>query len=90
MEKEKREVRIAGRSYTLSSAETPEHIDRTVRLLNARLNEVYALSSRIDKETAAIAAALSLADELIKAQDDNTRLRKNLIQSNERKHDQQH
>ncbi len=83
MEKEKREVRIANKRYSLSSANTVEHVDRMVNLLNERLSEVIALSSRIDTETAAMSAALSIADELIKAQDDNTRLRRELTKAHE-------
>lgn len=83
MEGKKREVRIAGRRYVLSSSDSAEQVERSVRLLNRRLEEVFALSPHIDKETAAIAAALSLTDELIKAQDDNTRLRGELTQANE-------
>lgn len=83
MEKKKREVIIAGKRYSLSTAGTAEQVDRMIALLNERLNEASAISSRLDTETAAIAAALSMADELIKAQDDNTRLRRNLTEAHE-------
>lgn len=83
MEKEKREVRIAGKRYTLSAFGTAKHVERMISLLNERLNEAAAVSSRTDRETAAIAAALSMADELIKAQDDNTRLRRELTETHE-------
>lgn len=83
METDKQEVLIGGRKYALSTQDTPEHVERMVRLLNGRLDEMRALSTRSDQVTAAIAVALSLADELIKAQDDNTRLRKQLWEANE-------
>lgn len=81
MEKELREVRIAGRKYSLSAIGSSEHIDRMVSLVNERIAEAAAVSQRIDKETAAVAVALSMADELIKAQDDNTRLRRLLTEA---------
>ena len=83
MDKEKREVRIAGKRYTLSASGTAEHVKRMIGLLNERLSEVAAVSPRTDRETAAIAAALSMADELINAQDDNTRLRRELTEAHE-------
>ena len=83
VDKEKREVRIAGKRYTLSALGTAEHVERMICLLNERLSEAAAVSSRTDRETAAIAAALSMADELIKAQDDNTRLRRELTEAHE-------
>ena len=83
MDKEKREVRIAGKRYTLSASGTAEHVERMIGLLNERLSEAAAVSPRTDPETAAIAAALSMADELINAQDDNTRLRRKLTEAHE-------
>ena len=83
LDKEKREVRIAGKRYTLSASGTAEHVKRMIGLLNERLSEVAAVSPRTDRETAAIAAALSMADELINAQDDNTRLRRELTEAHE-------
>ncbi len=83
METDKREVLIGGRKYTLSTHDSPEHVERMVRLLNGRLSETRALSTRGDQVTAVTAVALSLADELIKAQDDNTRLRKQLLEMHE-------
>lgn len=83
MDKEKREVRIAGKRYTLSASGTAEHVERMIGLLNERLSEAAVVSPRTDRETAAIAAALSIADELINAQDDNTRLRRELTEAHE-------
>lgn len=46
MDKEKREVRIAGKRYTLSALGTAEHVERMIRLLNERLSEAAAVSDR--------------------------------------------
>ena len=63
-------VQIAGRDYTLTSADSPEHTQRVASLVGI-----------INREAAAVMAALTLADELIKSQDDNTRLRRKLDES---------
>lgn len=77
-------VRVAGRAYTLRTTLDRHAIDRAVAYLNRRLKEVRAASPGADGETAAIAAALSLAGELVSAQDDNTRLMRQLSDIHER------
>lgn len=78
METQRLTVRVAGKNYRLSFSDDPDHIRRLVAFTNRRIAEAGALSPATDRETAAVAAALSLADDLIKAQDDNTRLRRAL------------
>ena len=69
-------VQIAGRDYTLTSADSPEHTQRVASLVDRKMRELMA-AGIINRE----AAALTLADELIKSQDDNTRLRRKLDES---------
>ncbi len=76
-------VRVAGRLYKLRSTLDKRTIDRAVGYINRRLQEVHAISASMDSETAAIAVALSLAGELVQAQDDNLRLHKALHEANE-------
>ncbi len=78
METQRLTVRVAGKNYRLSFSDDPDHIRRLVSFTNRRIAEAGASSPATDRETAAVAAALSLADDLIKAQDDNTRLRRAL------------
>ncbi|MHC1786170.1 MAG: cell division protein ZapA [Christensenellales bacterium] len=78
METQKVTVRVAGRNYSLSSSDKPEHVRRLVSFANRKLAEASAANPTLDRETAAISAAISLSDELLKAQDDNTRLRREL------------
>jgi cell division protein ZapA (FtsZ GTPase activity inhibitor) len=76
METQRLTVRVAGKNYKLSFSDEPEHIKRLVSFTNRRITEAGASSPNMDRETAAVAAALSLADDLIKAQDDIARLRR--------------
>ena len=73
-------VQIAGRDYTLTSADSPVHTQRVASLVVRALRELMAVGI-INQETEAVMAALTLADELIKSQDDNTRLRRKLDES---------
>ncbi len=70
-------VQIAGRDYTLSSAGSPEHTQRVAALVDRKMRELMA-GGVANRESAAVLAALTYAEELIRAQDDNTRLRRKL------------
>lgn len=71
-------VTVAGKTYRLTSSQSAEHVKRALSCANRRLGEFMTLNPRASKETAAVSAALTLASELIAAQDDNTRLRREL------------
>ena len=73
-------LRIAGRDYTLTSSDAPEHVRRVAVYLDRKLAET-ASSGFLNRESAAVIAGLSIADELLTAQDDNTRLRRELLQA---------
>jgi len=83
MDARKMSVKVAGRTYALSTTEPSEQVERMVELVNRGISEVRALSTGTDRETAAVAAALSMANTLIKAQEDNTRLRRQLAKTDE-------
>jgi len=70
-------VQIAGREYSLTSANTPEHTQRVAALVDRKMRELMA-GGIANRESAAVMAALTYAEELIRVQDDNTRLRRKL------------
>ena len=70
-------VQIAAKEYSLNSTDTPEHVQRTAALVDRKMRELMA-GGVANREAAAVLAALTYADELIRAQDDNTRLRRKL------------
>ncbi len=71
-------VLVAGRSYQLSGAEEPSYFASVAQLADRRIRETAQQNPSLNPEGAAVAAALSLADELIKAQEINARLRRQL------------
>ena len=70
-------VRIAGRDYTLTSSGSAEQAQRVAALVDRKMNELIA-GGVANRESAAVLAALTYAEELIRAEDDNTRLRRKL------------
>lgn len=73
-------LKIAGRDYTLTSSDPPEHVRRAAVYVDRKIAET-ASTGFMNRETAAVIAGLTMADELLTAQDDNTRLRRELMQA---------
>ncbi len=72
-------VRIAGKDYRLRSGDSPEQVRRVSVFTDRKIKEVLS-TALVHREDAAVIAAMSLAEELLRAQDDNTRLRRELWQ----------
>ena len=70
-------LRIAGRDYTLTSADAPEHVRRVAEYVDRRLSETAAVTNLPSAQTSLL-TCFNLADELIKAQDENTLLRRQM------------
>ena len=75
MEKQKTTVRVAGRDYTLVSSDAPEYISRVAAYVDRKITET-ALATRMNVDKAAVLVSLNIADELMKAHDENSRLRR--------------
>ncbi len=77
MDKQKTTVRVAGKEYTLVSSDSPEHLGRVAAYVDRRITET-AFATRMNKENVAVLVSLNMADELMKAHDENARLRREL------------
>lgn len=86
MAKIKTTVRVAGRDLTLVGEESEEHIRRVAIYVDRKLTEM-SLASRLDAQTVAVMTAMNIADDLLKAQDENTSLRKELLALREKMKD---
>ena len=78
MDKQKTTVRVAGREYTLVSSDSPEYIGRVAAYVDRKINEA-ALAAHHPVDKAAVLVALNIADELMRAHDENSRLRRDLM-----------
>jgi len=59
-------VTEAGKNYQLSGTEEAAHFQRLAQLTDRRIKEVAGNNNSLGAEACAVAAALSLADELAK------------------------
>ena len=79
MEKRKMTVTVAGKPYTLVSADPPEHVKRVAEYVDRRLSETSA-ATNLPSAQAAVLTCFQLAEDLLKAQDENTMLRRQMEQ----------
>ena len=59
-------VSIVGDEYTIRSDATPEHTRAVAEQLDQAIRRVLSANPQIDKQRAAILAALQLTDELVR------------------------
>ena len=78
MEKTKTTVRIGGREYTMVGVDSEEHIKRVAVFVDRKMEELM-LATRLPQPMISVLTAMNIADELMKAQDENTRLRRELL-----------
>jgi cell division protein ZapA len=77
VEKTKTTVRIAGHEYTIVGTDAPEHIQRVAAYVDRRMSDLQT-ASRLSPNMVAALTTMNIADELLKAQDENVRLRQEL------------
>lgn len=82
MERIKTTVRVAGKDYTLVGEGSEENIRRVAVYVDRKMEEL-SLSSPLPAQTVAVLTAMNIADDLLKAQDENTHLRNELMQLQE-------
>ena len=79
MEKQKITVSVAGKNYTLVSNDPPEFVRRVAAFVDRKLSETAAVTN-LPSGQAAVLTCFNLAEDLLKAQDENTMLRNQIEQ----------
>ncbi len=79
MNKNKVVVRLLGRDYTLVTEQTPQQAQRVARLVDRKMREI-AMTTHSGEAMVTTLTALTMADELIRAQDENLRLKRELAE----------
>ncbi len=77
MNKNKVVVRLMGRDYTLLSDQSAESVQRVARYVDRKMREV-SMTTRAGDTMVPTLTAMTLADELFRAQDENVRLKREL------------
>ena len=83
MEKIRTSVKIAGKEYALTSYDTAEYVHRLGALVDRRLTEM-SLATRLSANQVAVLTAVKIADDMLKAHDEITRLRRELMETQQK------
>jgi len=83
MEKIRTIVRIAGKDYPITGYDTEDYVRRVALYVDRKIQEL-SMTTRLPTQDSAILTAVTIADELLKAQDENNRLRKELMEASRR------
>jgi cell division protein ZapA len=78
------EIESAGELYVWKGEAPPEHIERGARLVHQKIKEARLRNRRLSLLKAAVVAALNIADEYRRLQDDHQNL-VNLIEAEREK-----
>ena len=78
MKKNKVVVHLMGHDYTLLTDQSPEQVQRVARYVDRKLRET-AITTRAAEPMVATLTSMTLADELFRAQDENVRLKRELV-----------
>ncbi|WHH61063.1 cell division protein ZapA [Petroclostridium sp. X23] len=65
--KNKVEVRIHGKDYTIMGAESEEYIQRVALYIDKKMNEVAGTSNKLSTSMAAVLTAINVADDYFKS-----------------------
>ena len=77
MEKKKITVTVAGKSYTLVSSDPPEYVKRVAAYVDRTLSETVT-TTNLPSAQAAVLTCFRMAEELLRAQDENRMLQRRL------------
>ena len=77
MKKNRVVVRLMGHDYALLTDQTPEEVQRVARYVDRKMREL-AITARASEQTVPVLTAMTVADELFRAQEENIRLKKEL------------
>ena len=77
MKKNKVVIHLMGHDYTLLTEQSPEYVQREARYVDRKMREL-SITTRAGESMVATLTAMTLADELFRAQDENVRLKKEL------------
>ena len=80
MEKIRTTVRIAGKDYTMSGYDKEEYVRRVAIYVDRKIHEL-SMTTRMPMQDVCVLTAVTLADEMLKSQDENNRLRRELSEA---------
>ncbi len=82
-EKNKVEVRIGGKDYTLVGVESEEYLQKVALYIDKKMNEIMRVNNKLSTSMASVLSAVNVADDYFKAYENVINLNKDLKAANE-------
>ena len=82
-DKNKVDVRIGGKDYTLVGVESEEYMQRVALYIDKKINEIMRVNSKLSTSMASVLTAINVADDYFKAYDNVIGLNKEIKAANE-------
>lgn len=77
MEKIRTTVRIAGKEYAMTSYDSEEYVQRVATYVDRKMSEL-SIATRLPSSQLSVLVALNVADDMLKAHDENNRLKREI------------
>jgi cell division protein ZapA len=74
-QKNKVEVRIAGKDYSLVGFESDEYIQKVGLYIDRKMNEILKVNNKLSTSMAAVLTAINVTDDLFKTQQNEQKLK---------------
>ncbi len=81
--KNKVEIRIAGKEYTLVGIESDEYLQKVALYIDRKMNEIMRVNSKLSTSMVAVLTAINVADDFFKAQESDRNFRSEATQLKE-------
>jgi cell division protein ZapA len=81
--KNKVELRIAGKDYTIVGTEPEEYIQRVGHYIDRKMVEIMRTSNKLSTSLAAVLTAINVADDFFKSRESEMSLKKELKRAQE-------
>jgi len=81
--KNKVEVRIGGKDYTLVGVESEEYIQKVGLYIDRKMNEITRMNNKLSTSLAAVLTAINVADDYFKSQESESLLKRELKQAHD-------
>lgn len=82
-ERNKVEVRIGGKDYTLVGVESEEYMQKVALYIDKKMNEIMRINNKLSTSMASVLSAINVADDYFKAYENVINLNKDLKAANE-------
>lgn len=76
--KNKVEVRICGKDYTLLGVESEEYIQRVGLYIDKKMNEISRTNNKLSTSMAAVLTSINVADDFFKSHENENNLKREL------------